>query len=148
MTKITRGVLESYIACRYKAYLMLAGHEAETGQEHQPQAPTNSEQTSPLEQVAHLQNESRADDHIELTSKLLSQGLPEIIGSLYETTSSSIQFDGLQRVAGRSDIGGFHYIPILFHPNGQMQEFQISLLDVYSFILNKLQGRSPERGII
>ena len=56
MTKITRGVLESYIACRYKAYLMLAGHEAETGHEHEPQAPTNSEQVSSLEQVAHLQD--------------------------------------------------------------------------------------------
>jgi predicted RecB family nuclease len=148
MAKITRDVLESYIACRYKAYLMLAGHEADTRQEQEPAAPTNSAQTPSLEQIAHLQDEIRADGHIELTSKLLSQGFPEIIGSLYQTTSSSIQFDGLQRVAGRSDIGDFHYIPILFHPNGQMQKAKKFLLHVYSFILNEIQGRSPERGVV
>ena len=40
------GRVESYIACRYKAYLMLAGHEAETGHKNEQQEPTNSEQVS------------------------------------------------------------------------------------------------------
>ena len=149
MTKITRGLIESYIACRYKAYLTMAGHEVETGYKSKPRIQSNCEQPpTPFEQVARLQNESQAEDHIELTPNLLTQGFPEIIGSLYQTASLLIQFDGLQRVSGRSDIGDFYYIPILFHLNGQMQEAQKSLLDVYSFVLNKIQGRSPERGII
>jgi hypothetical protein len=69
MTKITRGLIESYIACRYKAYLAMAGHEAETGHESKPPIQSNYEQPpTPFEQVSHPQNESRADGHIELGS--------------------------------------------------------------------------------
>jgi predicted RecB family nuclease len=148
MTKITRGVLESYIACRYKAYLMLAGHEAETGHEHEPQAPMDSEQISSFEQVAHLQNGNRANSQVELTPKLLRKGLPEIPGGLHQTTLASFKFDGLQKVDGKSDIGDFHYVPILLYPAGQVQEAQRALLDVYGYILAKLQGRPPEHGVI
>ena len=149
MTKITRGLIESYIACRYKSYLMMEGHKPETGRESKPPIQSNCEQPpTPFEQVTRLQNESRADSLIELTPSLLRRGTSEITGSLYQTTSSSIQFDGLRKVHGSSDVGDFHYTPILFHPNGQVQEAQKSLLYVYGFILNKLQGRPPEHGIL
>jgi hypothetical protein len=36
MIKITRDVLESYIACRYKAYLKLEGKVSATVQESKP----------------------------------------------------------------------------------------------------------------
>src|SRR5215218_7504741 len=149
MTKITRGLIESYIACRYKSYLMMEGHKPETGRESKPPIQSNCEQPpTPFEQVTRLQNESRADSLIELTPSLLRRGIPEITGSLYQTTSSSIQFDGPRKVHGSSDVGDFYYIPLLFHPNGQVQEAQKSLLCVYGFILNKLQGRPPEHGIL
>src|SRR4051812_24600254 len=113
MTKITRGVLESYIACRYKAYLMLAGHGAETGNEPEPQAPPNSEQVPSLEQVSRLQNGNRANNQFELTPKLLRKGLPEILGGLHQTALAFVEFDGIQKVDGKSDIGDFSYIPIM-----------------------------------
>src|SRR4051794_8854353 len=113
MTKITRSVLESYIACRYKAYLMLASNEAEPRQESEPRPQTNYEQLpAPLEQVVRAQEVSPLDG-VKITPTLLSKGLPEVIGCLYETKLFSLRFDGIRKVPADCDIADFHYIPIL-----------------------------------
>jgi len=92
MTKITRGLIESYIACRYKSYLMMEGHKPETGRESEPPIRSNYEHPhTPFEQVTRLQNESRADGLIELTPSLLRRGIPEIIGAF--TRQRHLQFN-------------------------------------------------------
>jgi hypothetical protein len=77
MTIITRGVVESYIACRYKAYLTLTGHDAETGHESEPLAKRKSKQTpSLLDQVSPLQNRRKEISLTELMPKPLRKGNP------------------------------------------------------------------------
>ena len=69
---------------------MMEVHKPEAGRESEPPIQSNYEQPpAPFEQVTQLQNESRADSLIELTPSLLRRGISEIIGSLYQTTSSS-----------------------------------------------------------
>jgi predicted RecB family nuclease len=150
MMKITRDVLESYIACRYKAYLKLEGKVSATVQESKPVDINDDELripstfrdvNSPIKSHAVIPNDL-------LTPELLGQGLPAIKGGLHETALVSLQFDGVQRVSGPSKIGDFHYLPLVVHSNGQVHEAQRLLLDVYGFILSQLQGRVPERGLV
>src|SRR6516164_1392700 len=106
MMKITRDVLESYLACPYKAFLKLQGHdnairEGNLWKSHPGFAP--------------VVNQSR--EIPRLTSQLLRNGADTVGGCLYETDQLSLFFNGLQRAAGAYDLGAFHYLPLMFRGN-------------------------------
>lgn len=149
MMRITRNVLESYMACHYKAYLKLAGHDYPPAHERKLQPPGASQDgLTPSDRVLPPLVGSQAHKSTYLTPKILSAGLPNISDALYETALISLHFDGLQRVPGLSDLGGFHYVPILLHSGGGVHEIHKCLLDIYGFVLSQLQGRLPEKGIV
>jgi predicted RecB family nuclease len=148
MTKITRDVIESYMACHYKAFLKLTGHEGAIP-DHRSSLPSKN-CGFPLTSVdevhsKHVKNQNAAT--IVLTSSHLRQGALLIANGLFETDLISLKIDGLQRVAGASDIGDFHYLPLVSHSATQGPQTQKLLLDVYGFVLSDLQGRIPDRGI-
>jgi predicted RecB family nuclease len=57
-------------------------------------------------------------------------------------------FSGLQRVPGNSEVGGFHYVPVLFDAERHVQKFQRELLEVLGLLLGNVQGTRPNWGII
>jgi hypothetical protein len=57
-------------------------------------------------------------------------------------------FSGLQRVPGNSEVGGFHYVPVLFEAERHVQKFQRELLEVLGLLLGNVQGTRPNWGII
>jgi predicted RecB family nuclease len=154
MKRITRDVLESYVACHYKAYLKLklAGDETRFA----PDKPNllldgNSRLALSSDSVGevHLQPvKTEAPNSVELTSCYLRKGEPLILGGVFETARISLQIEGLQRVPGSSDIGDFHYLPLVFQSGAEVHKTLNVLLDVYGFILSSFQGRSPNKGII
>src|SRR5262249_40183463 len=54
----------------------------------------------------------------------------------------------LKRVEGKSRLGDFHYLPVLFHEGRQVKKGQKLLLEVYGMILSGLQGKVPAHGVI
>ncbi len=60
----------------------------------------------------------------------------------------SIHFDGLKKVDGRSDLGVFHYVPVLFHEGRQILNPQRLLLETHGLLLSRVQGRAPSSGVI
>jgi predicted RecB family nuclease len=153
MKRITRDVLESYVACHYKAYLKLkpAGDESVTTDKPNLLLDGNSRLALASHSAGgvHLQPvTTQAAKSIELTSFYLRKGQPLILDAVFETDLISLQIEGLQRVAGSSDIGDFHYLPLVFQSGAEVHGTLNVLLDVYGFILSNLQGRSPDKGII
>jgi predicted RecB family nuclease len=153
MKRINRDVLESYVACHYKAYLKLKL----AGDEHvPPDKPNllldgNSRLALSSETVGEVHPppaKTQAANSVELTSCYLRKAEPLILGGVFETDRISLQIEGLQRVTGSSDIGDFHYLPLVFQTGARVHETLNLLLDVYGFILSSLQGRSPDKGII
>jgi predicted RecB family nuclease len=144
-------MLESYMACHYKAYLKLTL----AGDEHllldKPNLPLDGNSrlapSSDTVREVHLRP-VKTQDSVELTSCYLRKAVPLILGGVFETDRISVQIEGLQRVTGSSDIGGFHYLPLVFQTGTKDHETLNLLLDVYGFILSSLQGRSPAKGII
>ena len=147
MTKITRDVLESYVVCRYKAFLKLSGHNSATahnGSRLLGELPA----TFYEDKAVSPPSENQTEKVVELTSQFLGNGIDSVANCLYETAEISLHFDGMQRVSGSSNFGNFHYLPVLLHDSGQVHERQRFLLDVYGFVLAQLQGKRPEKGII
>src|SRR3954447_4087029 len=149
MMKITKDVIESYMACHYKAFLKLTGHEGAIPEYQQLHPSENSR--FPLTSVDEVHSQpvgSQLAESIVLTSSYLRHGVLLIANGVFKTDLISLSIDGLQRVEGVSAIGDFHYLPLILHSTDQALKTQKFLLDVYGFILSDMQGRAPDRGII
>ena len=115
-TKITREVLESYLHCKTKAHLKLAGQQgirsdyeallAETRQEVRRQA---------IDKIFAPHVESEVARNISLSAAALREGPSFVIDAILENDLLSFVFEGLKRVDGPSKLGDFHYVPMLFH---------------------------------
>ena len=79
---------------------------------------------------------------------LLMHGLALILDAVVENELLSIRVDALKRVPGPSDLGGFHYIPILFGEGGKARQSQKRVLEICGLVLGEIQGRRPGKGIL
>src|SRR5258708_18424070 len=100
MMRITPDVVKSYVACRYKAFLKLSGHEGITPDN--PNLLLDVNPQLPLTPVGgarpqHVKNQ--ATQSVKLTSSYLSKGEARILDGVFETDLISLQIEGLQRVA-------------------------------------------------
>lgn len=148
-TKITRDVLESYFHCRYKAHLRLIGTVAEP----------------PAYQALRLRDRLGVRDRAvaairsgaepgEVASDLclavavLRGGRAHLLDVRAEDEGTSLVFDGLRRVPGRSVLGDFHYAPVLYHETGRVGPVQRLLLAALGRVVGDIQGRQPETGFV
>jgi predicted RecB family nuclease len=148
-TKITSDVLESYLHCKLKGYLKLAGQQGtkcdfeamltELRAEVRLKAIDTIIARHPGDQVAR---------NIPLTTAGLKRGPQYILDGTLEDDALVLHFDGLKRMEGGSKLGNFHYLPVLFHEGRQVKKWQKLLLEVYGMILSGLQGRAPTYGVI
>ncbi len=83
-----------------------------------------------------------------LTTSVLKAGPAFVLGAVLEDDSFSLRFDGLKRIDGPSKLGDFHYVPMLFHGGGSVRAEQRRLLEVYGLLLARIQGRTPESGVV
>ena len=148
-TKITTEVLESYLHCKFKGYLKLAGQQGtqcdfeamltELRAEIRLKAIDTIIAQHPGDQVAR---------NIPLTTAGLKRGPQYILDGTLEDDALALHFDGLKRMKGKSELGDFHYLPVLFHGDRQIKKEQKLLLEVYGMILSGFQGRPPAYGVI
>jgi predicted RecB family nuclease len=82
-----------------------------------------------------------------LVVSTLKTGPAVILDGTFESERFSLRFDGLIKVQGPSDLGPFHYVPVLFH-DGQVQAAQRALLELFCLALQELQGRAPSTALI
>jgi hypothetical protein len=148
-TKITRDVIESYLSCRYKGHLKLAGQQGTRSDYELLLAETRD---AVRRQVTDKLRACHQGDAIEcdlvLTPAVLRKGAAFLINATLEDQHVSLSFDGLKRVDGPSKLGDFHYVPVLFFEGRQVRQQQRALLDVYGLLVSRLQGRAPGSGVI
>jgi predicted RecB family nuclease len=147
-SRITREVLESYLHCKTKAHLKLAGQQGTVSdyevlfvarrQEVRQQAIAKILAKHPQAEVA---------KDIPLTVGVLQSGPPFVLDATLGDDFLSLAFDGLKRVDGASKLGDFHYVPVLFH-EGKVGKEQRRLMEIYGLLLSRLQGQMPTSGII
>src|SRR4051812_48307450 len=115
-TKITRDIIESYLNCKYKGHLKLAG-ESGTQSDYETMT-TAARQASREEAVAKLAarfGEGDTCPEMAVTAATLKQGKTLLVDAELEDEGLSLRFDALQRANGPSKVGDHHYLPVLHH---------------------------------
>ena len=104
--RITRDIIESYLTCKLKAHLKLAGNQGirsdyegfllQTRREVRQQA------------ISKILSKTSRDDvasNIPLTAALLRAGSSYVLDTILEDDLLSVSFDGLKKVDGPSGSG-------------------------------------------
>src|SRR5262245_24270249 len=102
-TKITRDMIESFLNCKYKGHLKLAGQQGTRSDYELLQAGVRDvvrRQTTKKILAHHLPQEVEQD--LVLTPAALKRGAPFLLNGTLEDEHVSLAFDGLQRVSGPS----------------------------------------------
>ena len=148
-TKITRDVLESYLNCKTKAHLKLAGHRGSLSDYERLLVASKQEaRQKALGEILAKHPEAEVARDILLTAAALRAGPSFVLDAALEDDLLSLRFDGLKKVDGPSKLGDFHYVPMLFHEGRRVVKQQRLLLELYGLLLSRLQGQMPSSGII
>jgi predicted RecB family nuclease len=148
-TKITNDILESYLACKYKAYLKLHGYHGERSEyENLMRESRNSVRGVALPVLQERYGDHECLEGRPLSRRELKQGHSLLLESAFEDDRMSIGIDGLQRVSGESRIGPYHYIPVYFHEDARVGPEQRTVLGVLAYLLADLQGCEPTAAIL
>src|SRR5436853_376864 len=104
--KITRDVLESYLKCRYKGHLKLAGEKGRQA-DYEVLLREARDRLRPAATAWLLARYEEAVvlRGIDVTPALLKRGVPLLLDATVESEELSVCFDGLQRKSGPSMLG-------------------------------------------
>jgi predicted RecB family nuclease len=146
--RITRSLLESAVMCRYKTYPKLQGEYGSRSEYEIFLAHLRENAMySAVERIRSQYRDGLACD-VALTTPMLKQGTPCILGAEMENDIVSLSFDGLKKVSGFSKLGSFHYLPMIFHGGARVGKDQRLLLELHALLLAPYQGKMPDRGIV
>jgi len=145
----TREILESFLLCKYKAYLQYEGNHGKKS-EYELMLIESKNQTSAAAKTKILKRfeGDEVQKHVDLTYSFLKKGFPFLLESCLHNEFISLIFDGLKIEEGKSKIGDYHYIPLLFYESYNIRKNQRLLLELYGLFLNEIQGRVPSSGVI
>ncbi len=148
-TKITLDTIKSYLSCKYKGYLKLAG---EFGTKSDYEAMTaKASRASREEGLAKLTarfSDGDATPKTTITVATLKQRKSLLIDVNLDDDALSLRFDGLNRVDGTSALGDYHYLPILHNHGNKVGRQQKLLLAVFGLALAGVQGLRPALGLV
>jgi predicted RecB family nuclease len=148
-TKITRDIIESYLNCKYKGHLKLAG-ESGTQSDYETMT-TAASQASWEEAVAKLVvrlGECVACQEMAVTAATLKQGKTLLANAELADEDLSLHFDALKRADGPSKLGDHHYLPVLHHHTDKVCRQVKVLLALYGLALAGVQGLRPAVGLL
>jgi len=146
--KITREVVESYLKCRHKGNLQLAGEQGSTSDYEMLLRESRARvQAAAAAKLVRDQKCGVLQD-MALTLEVLTRGVSLLLDVTAEDEQLSICFDGLRRSAGASRLGEFHYIPILIHEAERFGKDQKALLEFLGLVLGAIQAKQPCWGML
>jgi len=148
-TAITIEILEAFLNCKFKAQLRLNGQQGTKSDYEGGLSELRADvRLKAIQKIRFQQSGNTPTNGIVLNRATLSDGVPFLINADLFADRLSIHFDGLKKVDGDSDLGDFHYVPILFYEGHKIRKPQRLLLEVLSFLLARVQGKHPSIGII
>ena len=149
VNKVSNEIFDAFLICSYKSFLLTSG--------------LKGEKSDYIELISRLDNEYgvAASNRLAITA---GQGLAasilkcqfqelragdEIFFNVCVTVEGlNSQIGAVKRVEGLSQIGAFHYIPVIFCRNVRIGKIQKLWLAYRALVLGQAQGRIPDNGVI
>src|SRR5262245_26057879 len=148
-TKITNDVLESYLHCKFKGHLKLAGQRGTKGDFEAMLTELRAEvRLKAIEAIIARHPDDQVARNIPLTVAALKRGPQYLLDATLEDDSMAILFDGLKQVDGPSRLGEHYYLPVLHHHGDKVGQRQKLLLAVLGLVLDRVQGLRPAFGLV
>jgi hypothetical protein len=144
--KITTEVLVEYLHCKYKAYLILSGVICEPSPYERWLQRTEDQYAAAARSVL-VRDNSYPSAIQSLTSDDLKQGSVFVVHSRIQQEHFDFLFDAIQQVPGASQLGTFHYAPVLFSNRSSGENPKLRLC-CEGLILAQLQLIYPHTGIL
>ncbi len=145
--KITKKILEAYLACRTKGYLELRGETGtKSDYEVMTDAVVRASREEALLKLVTRYGEEEACRGLLVTVEVLMQRKPLLADATIEDELLSIRCDALKRTEGASTVGSHHYLPVLHNHGDKIGRQQKLLLAVVGLVLARLQGVRPAIG--
>ena len=136
-TKITRDVLQSYLRCKTKAHLKLAGQHGSVSDYEALLAENRRDvRQSAIGKIVEKYPDNDVVRDITLTAAALRAGPSIVLDATLEDDLLSLDFDGLQRVEGPSKLGDFHYVPMLLQGGRKVGKEQRLSLELSGLVLS------------
>ena len=145
LSRITRDVLDSFLLCKHKAHRKLTGQMG-IPCDYQTVLDHRGEQFH--HEIIERLAASAAQQGLVVTTEILGQGHEILLLPTLEDESFSIGYDALQKVAGGSKLGNFHYVPVLFGDPHHRHRRQRRILEIQALLLAGVQGRLPAHGLL
>jgi predicted RecB family nuclease len=148
-TRITRDIIESYLSCKYKGHLKLAG-ESSIKSDYEAMT-TAARQASREAAVANLVSrfgEGEACPGVPVTAATLKKGAPMLADATLEDEAVSLRIDALKKADGASKLGDHHYVPVLHNHGEKVGRREKLLQAVLGLALAHVQGLRPAVGLV
>src|SRR5882724_11788797 len=114
-TQITRNLIESWLLCKYKAHLKASGYVGTASDYEKLLIERRLLATAvAISRMTALHNSEQIVRGVQLTPEVLKQGRMYFVQTTLDHEDLCLQYDGLMRLKGVSDLGAFHYVPMLF----------------------------------
>jgi predicted RecB family nuclease len=146
---ITRDILEGYLNCKYLAHLRLTGQEeAKSAYEDLLLQARLEQQLAAANTLHHRYCHDIIATGVNLARTTLGEGASYILDAELNDDVFRVRFDGLKKVNGRSDLGTFHYVPMLLSGPRRVHKKDRVLLETLGVLLGRIQGHTPNRGVM
>ena len=147
--KISLDVVDAYRKCKLKAHLRLAGQQyVKSDYEAMQIGIRHQMRRRAVEKIRSRYNVDAITVGARMTCAELKCGNEFLLDAKLVDDRYLIDFDGLKRVDGASDLGNFHYVPVLFTEAKQVQQSHRYVLEVLGLLLSHVQGRVPANGVV
>jgi hypothetical protein len=112
---VTRSVLEGYLHCKYLAHLRLGGREGLRSDYENAVLDVRWEQRLAITKTLQARYAEQGTAlGVRVTRTELCKGAGLVLDAELRDDTFGVRFEGLKRVDGHSDLGPFHYVPMLF----------------------------------
>ncbi len=137
-------IFESYLNCRYKAFLKSDGKQGNKSDYEILQDELNDKYKNEVKES--FLTKYGVDGFLETDSILFSdfkKGKEVILNSRFEHLELEANFDALVKIPDESALGSFHYAPIQFYKNNKIHKAHRILSAFHAYVIGIAQKKVP-----
>jgi predicted RecB family nuclease len=148
-SRVTREVLDSYLRCKTKGFLTLAGtHGVESDYERWHIEVGERQRLRATANLLVRNQGCQVSESIVLLASRLREGVDDLIlYGKFENDLISMNIDALVKTESPTTLSRGQYIPVLFH-DGPIRTPEKSLIELFALFISELQETAPNIGLV